>query len=74
MQVVTAQPFVDALTSTAPPPPPNTWLAWSIISLLCCCWPLGLVALTCSIMVKSCTCIWLYTALFCEHNPTYYII
>ena len=54
-QVVTAQPSHMGHTSSAPPPP-NSYLVWSIISIVFCCWPLGLVALIFSIQVNSCAC------------------
>ena len=58
-QVVTAQPYLSehlGQTSYSAPSPPNSYLVWSIISFLCCCWPLGLVAIIFSIQVNSCAC------------------
>ncbi|KAK6467889.1 proline-rich transmembrane protein 1-like [Huso huso] len=34
-------------------PPAETYLLWSIINLLCCCFPLGVVAVIYSIRVEN---------------------
>uniref|UniRef100_A0A8C4SWC4 Uncharacterized protein n=1 Tax=Erpetoichthys calabaricus TaxID=27687 RepID=A0A8C4SWC4_ERPCA len=32
---------------------PKTFLIWSILNLLCCCFPLGLAAVICSMRVEN---------------------
>ena len=52
LQVVTAAVPQATVVHHAIVKPPN-YLALSLINLLCCCWPLGIVGLVYSLRVRS---------------------